>query len=120
MYKLIQIINNQKIDHLILTIWNKDNIGIEASTITRHKGHFDISTYYSSSAYSSSASSTDRITFAEALRLLENDYLKPIELKESYYEKLKRIYNKKRITDEFFEKCSKNDGLLQALTINKI
>lgn len=116
MYKLIQIINNQKIDHLILTVWNKDHIGIEASTITRHKGYFDISTYH----YSSSASSTDRITFAEALRLLENDYLKSIELKESYYEKLKRIYNKERIKDEFFEKCSKNDGLLQALTINKI
>lgn len=115
MYKLIQIINNQKIDHLILTVWNKDHIGIEASTITRHKGYFDIST-----CCSSSASSTDRITFAEALRLLENDYLKSIELKESYYEKLKRIYNKVRIMDEFFEKCSKNDGLLQALTINKI
>lgn len=111
MYKLIQIINNQKIDDLILTVWNKEYIGIEASTITRHKGYFDISTYHSS---------TDRITFAEALRLLENDYLKSIELNESYYEKLKRIYNKERIIDEFFEKCSKNDGLLQALTINKI
>lgn len=54
MYKLIQIINNQKIDDLILTVWNKDHIGIEASTITRHKGYFDIHTY----------SSTDRITFA--------------------------------------------------------
>ena len=110
MYKLIQIINNQKIDDLILTIWNKDHIGIEASAITRHKGYFDIHTY----------SSTCRISFAEALRLLENDYLKSIELKESYCETLERIYNKERIIDEFFEKCSKNDGLLQALTINKI
>lgn len=110
MYKLIQIINNQKIDDLILNIWNKYHIGMEASTITRHKGYFDISTY----------SSTDRISFAEALRLLENDYLKSIELKESYCETLKRIYNKERTIDEFFEKCSKNDGLLQALTINKI
>ena len=110
MYKLIQIINNQKIDDLILTIWNKNYIGMEASTITRHKGYFDIRTY----------SSTDRITFAEALRLLENDYLKSIELKKSYYETLVEHFNKERIIDEFFEKCSKNDGLLQALTINKI
>lgn len=110
MYKLIQIINNQKIDDLILTIWNKDYIGIEASTITRHKGYFDIHTY------KLGYSSTDRISFAEALRLLENDYLKSIELKESYCETLERIYNKERIIDEFFEKCSKNDGLLQALT----
>ena len=114
MYKLIQIINNQKIDDLILTIWNKDHIGIEASAITRHKGYFDIHTYQLG------YSSTDRISFAEALRLLENDYLKSIELKESYCETLERIYNKERIIDEFFEKCSKNDGLLKALTINKI
>ncbi len=46
MYKMIQIINNQKIDDLILTLWNKDHIGIEASTITRHKGYFDIRTSY--------------------------------------------------------------------------
>lgn len=111
MYKLIQIINNQKIDDLILTIWNKNHIGIEASAIIRHKGYFDIHTYHPS---------TDRISFAEALRLLENDYLKSIELKESYCETLDRIYNKVRIIDEFFEKCSKNDGLLQALTINQI
>ena len=115
MYKLIQIINNQKIDNLILTIWNKDYIGIEASTITRHKGYFDIRT-----SYQFEYSWTDRISFAEALRLLENDYLKSIELKESYCETLERIYNKERIIDEFFEKCSKNDGLLQALTINQI
>ena len=114
MYKLIQIINNQKIDDLILTIWSKYYIGIEASTITRHKGYFDIHTYQLG------CSSTDRISFAEALRLIENDYLKSIELKESYCETLERIYNKERIIDEFFEKCSKNDGLLQALTINQI
>lgn len=112
MYKLIQIINNQKIDDLILTIWNKDT-GIEASAIIRNKGYFDIYTYQLG------YSSTDRISFAEALRLLENDYLKSIELKESYCETLEKIYNKERIIDEFFEKCSKNDGLLQALTINQ-
>ena len=111
MYKLIQIINNQKIDDLILTIWNKDYIGIEASTITRNKGFFDIRTYYKLGY-----SSTDRISFAEALRLLENDYLKS---KESYCETLVEHFNKERIIDEFFEKCSKNDGLLQALTMKQ-
>ena len=110
MYKLIQIINNQKIDDLILTIWNKNHIDIEASAIKRNKGFFDI-TYYKLGY-----SSTDRISFAEALRLLENDYLKS---KGSYCETLERIYNKERIIDEFFEKCSKNDGLLQALTMKQ-
>lgn len=65
MYKLIQIINNQKIDDLILDTWNLDHIGIEASAIIRHKGYFDIYT-----SYQFEYSLTDRITFTEALRLL--------------------------------------------------
>ncbi len=65
MYKLIDIINNNNLDDLILDIWNLDHIGIEASTIIRHKGYFDIST-----SYQFEYSFTDRITFTEALRLL--------------------------------------------------
>ena len=114
MYKLIQIINNKKIDDLILYLWNKNYIGIKASAIKRNKGYFDIRI-----SCQFEYSWTDRISFAEALRLLENDYLKSIELKESYCETLERIYNKERIIDEFFEKCSKNDGLLQALTMKQ-
>ena len=66
MYKLIDIINND-LDDLILDIWNLDHIGIEASAIIRHKGYFDIRT-----SYQFEYSLTDRITFTEALRLLNH------------------------------------------------
>ena len=65
MYKIIDIINNTSLDDLILDTWNLDNIGIEASAIIRHKGYFDIRT-----SYQFEYSFTDRITFTEALRLL--------------------------------------------------
>ena len=67
MYKLIDIINNNNLDDFILDTWNLDHIGIEASAIIRHKGYFDIST-----SYQFEYSSTDRISFAEALRLLNH------------------------------------------------
>ena len=67
MYKLIDINNNINLDDLILDKWNLDHIGIEASAITRHKGIFDIHT-----SYQFEYSWTGRITFAEALRLLNN------------------------------------------------
>ena len=68
MYKLIDIINNTSLDDLILDTWNLNRIGIEASAIKRHKGYFDISTSYQLE-YSWKL---DRITFTEALRLLNH------------------------------------------------
>lgn len=65
MYKIIDIINKTSLDDLILDTWNLDHIGIEASDIIRHKGYFDIH-----KSYQFEYSFTDRITFTEALRLL--------------------------------------------------
>lgn len=65
MYKLIDIINNTSLDDIILDTWNLDHIGIEASAIIRHKGYFDIHT-----SYQFEYSWKCRITFTEALRLL--------------------------------------------------
>ena len=72
MYKLIDIINNTSLDDIILDTWNLDRIGInvallEASAIIRHKGYFDIRT-----SYQFEYSWTSRISFAEALRLLNH------------------------------------------------
>ena len=67
MYKLIDIINNTSLDDIILDKWNLDRIGIEASAIKRHKGYFDIST-----SYQFEYSWKCRITFTEALRLLNH------------------------------------------------
>ena len=67
MYKLIDIINKTSLDDLILDTWNLDHIGIEASAITRHKGYFDIHT-----SYQFEFSSKDRISFTEALRLINH------------------------------------------------
>lgn len=67
MYKIIDIINKTSLDDLILDTWNLDHIGVEASAIIRHKGYFDI---YKS--YQFEYSFTDRITFTEALRLLNH------------------------------------------------
>ena len=73
MYKLIDIINNTSLDDIILDTWNLDHIGIEASTISRHNGYFDIHT-----SYQFEYSWTGRISFTEALRLLNH--------KEQYHE----------------------------------
>ena len=67
MYKLIDIINNTSLDDIILDTWNLDHIGIEASVIKRYKGYFDIRT-----SYQFEYSWTGRITFTEALRLLNH------------------------------------------------
>lgn len=67
MYKLINIINNNELDEQILDLWNLDHIGIEASVITRYKGYFDIYT-----SFQFEFSFTNRISFTEALKLLNN------------------------------------------------
>ena len=67
MYKLIDIINNTSLDDTILDTWNLYHIGIEASTIARHKGYFNIRT-----SYQFEYSWTGRISFTEALRLLNH------------------------------------------------
>jgi hypothetical protein len=111
MYKLIHIINDHNLDNTILNIWNLNNPGIEASCIIRNKGYFDIYT-----SYQFEFSSTNRISFAQALTLLN----KSIDLENLYQQAIKNIYsNRGRILNKFFQECNKSDGLLEAINLIK-
>lgn len=116
MYKLIDIINNTSLDDLIIDTWNLEHIGIEASTIIRHKGYFDIHT-----SYQFEYSWTGRITFTEALRLLNNYYLKSIKLHESYQQIIQNIYAQRGIIlDKFFARGRVLNNLSSQCNTNQL